>query len=215
MSTPPPLSPPPPSPAEQAETYLRHKVKAELRKRLRAVRHTAPAEACAQRSRKIVTQLEGLEVVQRARTVALFWPIEARHEVDLRALDASLRARGVTVAYPSVDEETREMTFRVVADVSLLEERGMGFAEPSAQSPVCGRGELDVIIVPAIAIDPRGHRIGYGAGFYDRTLPNLVPPAVPVGVAYDYQLVADVPDTEGDVPVDWIVTDTRVLAAER
>jgi 5-formyltetrahydrofolate cyclo-ligase len=205
----------PPPPVTEAETYLRHKVKAELRKRLRAVRHTAPAEACAQRSRKIVAQLEALAVLQPARAVALFWPIEAKHEVDLRALDASLRARGVTVAYPSIDDETREMTFRVVTDVALLEERGMGFAEPSPDSPVCARGELDVIVVPAIAIDPRGHRIGYGAGFYDRTLPHLVPPAVTVGVAYDYQLVADVPDTEGDVPVDWIVTDGRVLSAER
>ena len=199
----------------EAEQYLRHKVKAELRKRLRAVRHTAPADACVQRSLKIVERLEQLEVVQKARSVALFWPIEARHEVDLRTLDASLRDRGVTVAYPSVDDETRLMEFRVVADVSLLEERGLGFAEPSPDWPVLGRGELDVIIVPAIALDVRGHRIGYGAGFYDRALPDLVPPAVPVGVAYDYQLVADVPDTAGDVPVDWIVTDMRTLPAER
>jgi 5-formyltetrahydrofolate cyclo-ligase len=200
---------------DETEAYIRQKVKAELRKRLRAVRHTAPAEACAQRSRKIVTQLEGLEVLQKARSVALFWPIEARHEVDLRPLDTLLRARGVTVAYPSVDDETRVMVFRSVADVNLLDERGLGFAEPSPDWPRLGRGELDVIVVPAVAIDPRGHRIGYGAGFYDRTLPDLAPPAVTVAVAYDYQLVADVPDTAGDVPVDWIVTDTRVLAAER
>ena len=158
-------------------------------------------------------------MVQRARAVALFWPIEARHEVDLRRSRCqSLRARGVTVAYPSIDEETREMTCSAPWPTSArLEERGMGFAEPSPdRRRCCGRGELDVIVVPAIAIDPRGHRIGYGAGFYDRTLPGPGSHRRSrSAVAYDYQLVADVPDTEGDVPVDWIVTDTRVVAAER
>ncbi|HEY5239824.1 MAG TPA: 5-formyltetrahydrofolate cyclo-ligase, partial [Polyangiaceae bacterium] len=61
---------------------------------------------------------------------------------------------------------------------------------------------------------PRGHRIGYGAGYYDRALPRFAPPAVSVTVLFDFQLVAEVPTTDGDVTVDWIVTDTRVMKAE-
>ena len=72
-----------------------------------------------------------------------------------------------------------------------------------------------MIVVPALAVDPRGHRIGYGAGYYDRTLPRFAPPAVRRAVAFDFQLVAEVPSTEGDVAVDWIVTDARALRAER
>ena len=200
---------------EPEEAILRRKVKAELRKRLRAVRHTAPLDACAGRSEKIVASLASMAALESATTVALFWPIVERHEVDLRALDGALRRRGVRVVYPSIHEVTRDMTFRVVTDVSLLAERGLGFEEPPPDAPECTKGDIDVIVVPAIALDPRGHRIGYGAGLYDRTLPIFAPPAVTVGVAYDYQLLADIPNDDTDVPLDWIVTDSRVLAAAR
>src|SRR5581483_11137056 len=99
-----------------AEDLLRRRVKAELRKRMRGLRKAMPAQACAARSARIVDALASLEVLAGARAVALFWPIEERHEVDLRPLDARLRARGVRVAYPGVDPETGAMAFRFVAD---------------------------------------------------------------------------------------------------
>ncbi len=144
-----------------------------------------------------------------ARSVSLFWPIEDRHEVDLRPLDAALRARGVRVAYPGVDPETRAMTFRFVSDPDAMEEQSFGFREPSLREPEARTGELDVIVVPALAIDPRGHRIGYGAGYYDAALPRYTPPATTVAVAFDFQLVAEVPESPVDVPVAWLVTDAR------
>lgn len=191
------------------EDVIRLKVKAELRKRMRGVRKTAPIEACSERSAKIITALEAHESVKSAKSVALFWPIVERHEVDLRAFDATLRARGVRVAYPSIDPDTGDMVFRFVEEVRHLEEAGYGFAEPPMDAPLAT--ELDVVIVPALALDPTGHRIGYGAGYYDRTLPKYAPPAVSIAVAYDWQLVAEVPATPGDVQVAWVVTDLRVL----
>lgn len=193
------------------EEYIRIKVKAELRKRMRGVRKTTPIEACLERSKKIVAQLEQLDAIKSAKSVAVFWPIEARHEVDLRSFDASLRARGVKVAYPSIDAETNVMTFRFVEDVTKMDELGYGFMEPAADSPIANL--LDVVIVPAVAADPTGHRIGYGAGYYDRTLPSFAPPAVAIAVIYDWQLVAEVPFTPTDVRVAKVVTDTRVLDA--
>ena len=193
------------------DDYIRLKVKAELRKRLRGVRKTTPAEACAERSCALVARLELHEAVASAKTVALFWPIVSRHEVDLRPLDATLRARGVRIAYPAIDADTNVMAFRFVDDASALEDRGYGFMEPAADAPLATA--LDAIIVPAIAVDPTGHRIGYGAGYYDRTLPSFAPPAVSIAVAYDWQLVAEVPATEGDVRVGWVVTDIRSFDA--
>lgn len=193
------------------EEFIRVKVKAELRKRMRGVRKTTPIEACAERSAKIVTSLLARPEVERAKSIALFWPIEARHEVDLRALDATLRDRGVKIAYPAIDAETDVMTFRFVPDVTKMTELGYGFMEPPADAPRAE--ELDVIVVPAIAADPAGHRIGYGAGYYDRTLPKYAPPAVSIAVIFDWQLVAEVPFTPTDVKVAKIVTDTRVLDA--
>ncbi len=194
------------------EEYLRRKVKAELRKRMRAVRNTAPAAACEERSLKIRTSLLASEEIARATTVALFWPIEGRNEVDLRPLDAELRARKIRVAYPSIDEETRDMTFRFVDDPSEMDEHGFGFREPKGSAEEASA--LDVIVVPALAADPRGHRIGYGAGYYDRTVVKFSPPSFLVCVAFDYQLIAEVPNTEGDARVHRIVTDQRVMEAE-
>jgi 5-formyltetrahydrofolate cyclo-ligase len=197
--------------AEQ-QVALRYQAKAFLRKRARALRSAIPRGAILERSARIVERLSLLPVVVSAGSVALFYPIEGRNEVDLTALDALLRARGKRVAYPAIDPDSRQMTFRFVDDPTAMEERGMGFREPAPSAPEAAA--LDVIVVPALQIDGRGYRIGYGAGFYDRTLPRFAPPAQSIGVAFSFQLIPEVPVTEGDVAVSLIVTDDRELAPE-
>lgn len=192
-----------------AENALRYQAKAVLRKKARALRNSVPKSAIAERSARIVSSLESIDVFARATTVALFWPIEGRNEVDLVALDGRLRARGVTVAYPAIDPETRAMTFRFVDDPADMVEQGLGFREPAETEVEAER--LDVIVVPALQLDARGHRIGYGAGFYDSALARFCPPSVAIGVGFDFQLIAEVPVTDGDVALDLVVTDARVL----
>lgn len=210
----------------RVEAELRRRAKAHLRKQLRGTRAAIPASALAERSSRIVARVR--ELVRGAKAVALFWPIEDRHEVDLRELDAELRAAGVRIAYPAMLPAERDtvvdvdesippprpsMTLRFVDDTSALEERGFGFREPDLSAPEPER--LDFIVVPALALDTSGHRIGYGAGYYDRALPHWAPPARTIGVAFDFQLVAEVPTTEGDVPVDVVVTDARLVDVRR
>lgn len=196
-------------PFTDVETLLRYKAKTVLRQRARALRNTVPAEAIAQRSAAIVRAFSEQPEVEKARSVALFYPIERRHEVDLRALDAALRARGVAVAYPEIDPATRVMTFRFVPSLAILDERGMNFREPPPDAEEAQ--SLDVIAVPALQVDAKGHRIGYGAGFYDRTIPRFAPPAMTIIVAFDFQLIPEVPVTEGDVACDMVITDRRAL----
>jgi len=192
-----------PSPSSMATAaggdLLRRRVKAEIRKRMRGLRQTTPGAACAERSRLLVERLAAHPRVAAARAAALFWPIVERHEVDLRALDATLRARGASVFYLAIDPDSGVMTFRAVADPATLAEAGYGFAEPPRDAAEAGPGEIDVVIVPALAVDARGHRIGYGAGYYDRTLPRFAPPAEAIAVAFDFQLVSELPVVESDV----------------
>jgi 5-formyltetrahydrofolate cyclo-ligase len=198
------------------EDVLRRRVKAELRKRMRGLRNALPPTACAERSERIAVRLLLLDSIARARAVALFWPITQRHEVDLRQLHARLHERGMRIAYPVVDQQSGAMTFRFVASPESMIERtllGASLQEPSPDEPEAAPGELDVIVVPALAVDPSGQRIGYGAGHYDRTLPRFSPPAVTIAVAFDFQLVVEVPSREGDVPTHEIVTDARWLRA--
>jgi len=194
---------------DDAVRELSLRAKAVLRQRARALRNTMPAPALAARSGRIVTGVLSLGAVVRADSVALFWPILTRNEIDLRPLDAALRAQGKRVAYPAIDPDTDRMVFRWVAVPESMEERGLGFRDPGADAPEVDR--LDVIVVPALQVDPRGYRLGYGRGYYDRTLPRYRPPAVAVCVAYDFQLVQDLPITDGDVAVDIVLTDERTI----
>ena len=194
---------------------LRRRVKAELRKRMRGLRGTLPATACAERSERITARLVALEPIARARSVALFWPMTGRREVDLRSLDERLRSLGARVAYPVIaDDGSGSMSFRFVADPeSMSEDPSLGVRQPGPDQPEVAPGELDAIVVPALAVDPSGHRIGYGGGHYDRALPRFAPPAATVAVAFDFQLLVEVPFTAGDVRVEHVVTDARTLVA--
>jgi 5-formyltetrahydrofolate cyclo-ligase len=190
---------------------LRVQGKALLRKRLRAVRKSLPRSAALERSGRICEALAAHPRMAQATRVALFRAIDGRNEVELAALDQALRARGVQVAYPSLpdrgelDPTQPEMVFRYAAGDELFE-RGWGFDEPPPHAPLAS--ELDVVVVPGLAFDDRGHRVGYGAGFYDRALPRYRP-AWAVGVAFDFQLVSEVPNEPHDVCVDEVVTDRR------
>ena len=93
-----------------------------------------------------------------------------------------------------------------------LERGAFGIPEPDPGAPVITRP--DVVLVPFLAADPRGYRVGYGKGFYDRLLPELGD-ALRVAAGFDFQLVPEVPSAPFDVPVDVVVTDARVLRAER
>ena len=177
---------------------------------MRGVRATLPASARAEKSRAIAAQLLGLPALATAKTAALFWPMEGRNEIDLRSADAALRERGVRVAYPKTDVDTGALAFHFVEHPAAMCAGALGVCEPGERDPPVATDELDVIVVPALAVDPRGHRIGYGAGFYDRALARSS--AVAVAVAFDFQLLVELPNTPEDVPVAFVVTESRTLA---
>jgi 5-formyltetrahydrofolate cyclo-ligase len=194
---------------DDTERWMRGRAKVQMRKRARAVRAAMNVGALAERSVRIAERLRALPELERARSLGAFWPIERQKEVDLRALYGRLRDDGKRLAFPRIDEPGAPLDFAWVTDPAALEERGRGFAEPPSDAPTTR--ELDVVIVPALAVDARGHRLGYGAGYYDRTLPLLRPPALAVAVVYDFQLAPELPDLETDVPVDLVVTEERTL----
>jgi 5-formyltetrahydrofolate cyclo-ligase len=193
---------------------LGKRVREQLRARARGTRAALTPSVVEARSRAIVDTLRGLEVVRRAKSVALFWPRAAQREVDLRELDAELAERGVARFYPFMDPNDSggfATGFRRITSSSELASRGRGFAEPPIDAPVAARGDIDLVIVPALAVTPEGHRLGYGSGFYDVTLPDVAPPALSIVVAYSFQLLAELPLEAHDVACDAVVTDRELL----
>lgn len=191
---------------------LRRRAKKQLRARARALRAAIPPPALGARSRRIVDRLLELAELQSAGGVALFWPMHARGEVDLRPLHGLLRRDSKRVFYPFMATAGRAANgFAQVDDERTLAERGNGFLEPPDDAPSARRTELDVVVVPALAVVADGHRLGYGAGFYDALLPEFRPPAVAIAVAYDFELLAELPTTANDVACDIVVTDQRTF----
>ncbi len=192
------------------EDRLRREAKRELRKRMRALRKATPAAQTEARSAEIVQRLLALERLATARSVAVFYPMLDKHEVDLRPLVTALRARGVVVAYPRVDGP-HEASFRVVGSEVELVEGSLGEREAPEAAPHVEA--LEVVIVPALALAPSGDRLGYGGGFYDGLLARYRG-AWAVGVAFDFQLLAELPTTEGDRRVQFVVTDRHQFDPE-
>ncbi|HKY37468.1 MAG TPA: 5-formyltetrahydrofolate cyclo-ligase [Polyangiaceae bacterium] len=192
---------------------LAQAAKQELRKRMRALRAAYPASALALRSQGIVEQALALPHFAAASSVALFFPMADRQEVDLRELDAEARRQGKRVYYPFLQQRGESLVtgLRITSSLSDLADRGQRFLEPSSDAPQAARGDVELLFVPALAVAPSGHRLGYGLGFYDALLPDFRPPAQAVAVAYDFQLLVELPTLPHDVPCDAVLTDTRAL----
>ncbi len=192
-------------PDDRAMRRLRMRVKMDIRKRHRAIRKALPSEAREARSAALVARLETLDEVTSARVVAGFWPLAG--EPLLPPLYRTLRAGGATLALPRTHVETGELSLHQ-ADPNALEAGAFGVMEPPADAPVVPRDAVDIVLVPALAADARGHRIGYGKGFYDRFLPTL-PNALRIIVAYDFELLAELPNEPQDVPGHLVVSDRQ------
>jgi 5-formyltetrahydrofolate cyclo-ligase len=196
---------------DELRDQLAFRAKRELRKRLRAVRSTMPPAAVAERSARITERVLSLDVWKRARTVALFSSMP--DEVQCASLVMAARESEKRVALPVVVDEAPGLIFRAGWDGAKAYPTAMsayGIDEPDESAPTIAYGELDLVLVPALAVDDLGHRIGYGGGYYDRTLP-LCASAAWVAVAFDFQMVAEVPTRAGDVAVHAIATDKRLL----
>lgn len=196
---------------EAALAQLRPRAKAALRKRMKGLRAALPAEAARRRSEAICARVLSLDAWRAARCVSLF--IAAEHEVQLDALLADARARGVTVAVPAVREGERAMRFGAHLHEGRtipLRYSDFGVMEPGDDAPPVRPEDLDLIVIPALVVDAAGHRLGYGRAHYDNTLP-LATRALRVAVAFDFQLIAEVPAEPHDVPAQVVITDARTL----
>jgi len=179
-----------------------------LRRSMSERRQALSAREVRRASEAICARALALIAQRDVRTVALYAAI--RNEVALGSLDAALRARGVAIAYPRVASAT-EIRFHLVAGPAELAPAGRYLIpEPPPTAPLAEPAALDVIMVPALAFDRRGYRLGWGAGYYDALLAQA-PRALRIGVCYDFQLVERCPHGAGDQPVSVVATEDRSI----
>lgn len=126
-------------------------------------------------------------------------------ELDPEPLLATLQNQGHTLALPVMQAKGQPLLFRSWAPGAALVPRMWGIREPDAGAPLV---EPDVLLVPLLAFDRAGHRLGYGGGFYDRTLAALRArrAIVAIGLAFASQGVDEVPHLDYDERLDWVLT---------
>lgn len=197
------------------ETALAARVKVQLRKRLAHLRGALPKAAARARSDRIVDSVLDLSAWRTAKSVALFCPMAEKNEVDVSALDPAARADGKRVAYPFMRRSAGGFStgFAWADSVTELENRGRGFPEPGPDAPAAASTDLDLILVAALGVAPSGHRLGFGRGWYDATLGEFRDHAVLVVVAFEFQLLVELPVEAHDIACHYVVTDERVIAA--
>ena len=144
-----------------------------------------------------------------ATVVSGFWPI--KDEIDIRPLMAELHGKGCRLALPVVQGRGLPLLFRAWRPGDPLEAGVFGTLQPTAH---CETLEPDALLVPLLACDAEGWRLGYGGGFYDRTLLGLRArrKVTAVGVGFDSQIVPAVPHGPDDQRLDWMLTDRRASA---
>lgn len=176
----------------------------------RAARRALPAEDRLRHAEAAAERLLALPEIARARTVLAY--AATPEEIDPAPAVEALRARGVVIALPRVTGPGR-LGLHSVDPGTTLVPGPFGLLEPPGDSPTVAPGEIDVAIVPGVAFDGACRRIGHGGGFYDR-LNAMMGGAVTVGLAFDEQVLGEVPCENHDVCVDVLVTPTRTLRRE-
>ncbi len=176
--------------------------KRQLRKHARALRDALSPGERERMSDEVAQHVTALPAIRDAATVMVFSSFGS--EVDTGTIIERLERNGRRVVLPRVEGG-------IIVPVAYrsgdeLTGSSFGALEPARGEEVPAE-EIDVVIVPGLAFDRSGHRVGYGRGYYDRFLGTLGPDARSVGICFSAQLVDEVPHGRGDLAVDLVVTE--------
>ena len=132
-----------------------------------------------------------------------------RNEIDLSPLFERWPDKRWLV--PRIVEDTSARPYLALhtCDPGQLVRHRFGMLEPAADLPVVDPATLDMVLVPGVAFDRRGERLGFGGGYYDRFLPTT--PALRVGIAFDQCLAEELPCGKHDQRMDWVATPTEII----
>ena len=138
------------------------------------------------------------------QTLAAYRPI--RHELNILPLLQQLRGEGKTILLPRMDVSNRQLTFHEYRHDAELEKGPYDVHQPKADSP---HHQPDIILLPLVACDAKGNRLGYGGGYYDRTLAKIEPRPMLIGCGYDFQTLETLPLEPHDQGLDALITPSK------
>lgn len=175
------------------------------------LREALGADIIREKSREITRKFLDLAEFKASRNILFFLSLPREVQTD-EMIQAALDL-GKKVHVPIVDTKRRQLH---IAEISGLDiefvEKQFGIREPdSAYLKIVSPDVLDFVLVPGLVFDRKGGRIGYGAGYYDRFLKEVPGHVVAIGVAFDFQVLDLIPQTQFDVPVRKILTEKESI----
>jgi 5-formyltetrahydrofolate cyclo-ligase len=181
--------------------------KAELRAAAQALRDAFPTDARKAASDAIVARPFPLAITPHT-IVSGFMPLKS--EINPLPLMQKLAEQGARLALPAIAGRGKPLIMRTWQFGAPLDRGQWGIREPK---PEAAEVEPDILLVPLLAFDRKGYRIGYGAGYYDMTIHRLraLKSATAVGIAFAAQEVAKIPTTERDERLDLVLTEREVI----
>lgn len=181
--------------------------KKSLRKILLEKRDSTSFDMMKIASEKISKRLKKINAFRDAQKIGVYYPIGS--EIFTQDIIQELLSKGKEVFLPRVSENS--IDFKRIADFSSLENGSFDIMEPKTECET--ENSLDVVLVPTVGITPSGIRLGYGHGFYDRFLAKHK--TTTISLTLEKQVVKNIPRSEHDMLIDWIVTEDRILETQR
>ncbi len=179
-----------------------------LRKQALQRRETLAFGERLKKDKRIKERFLQLEEFQRAERI--FFYASYRAEVDTFELISEALRQNKRVALPKVYPEKKVMRFYWIRALNTVSPGYRGIPEPVPEDEAMAE-EADLVVVPAVAYNERGYRLGYGGGYYDRFLKEVRKETITVGLAYDEQIIGPLPTDDWDMPVDIVITEERTI----
>jgi 5-formyltetrahydrofolate cyclo-ligase len=189
--------------------------KATLRRTLSAARRSLTPEERRARSSRIAAGIRALPAFRQAGIVCTY--VSFREEVETGELLAELLAAGRRVAVPvHLHGAQQPLIFAEIRSTEELVPNHFGIPQPPGDTArYLPTAAIPLFLVPGLAFDAAGRRLGYGLGFYDRAFAAAAPGALKVGLAFELQVIERVPADHHDVLLDLVVTEERLIPAAR
>lgn len=182
-----------------------------IRERILSIRNSLDPEEAKRRGKLIFQNLKTLPAFNSARTIHTYVSSK-KNEVDTIEIIGYLLSTGKKVIVPIVDKEKKNLRHSELKSLDKLKKSTFGIFEPEEVIDV-DINEIDLVLVPAVAVDRMGNRIGFGGGYYDKFLSQVNCPKI--ALVYSFQVVEAIEPSPDDIPIDFIVTETEIINCRR
>ena len=186
-----------------------HKEKKQMREAILASRNALPAASRSAASRVIIEKVCALPAYQSAQTVLAYSGFGS--EIETQTLIEQIITDGKIAVLPRVDRVTQSLILHSVNGPGELVASKWGIREPPVEAPTVSASAIEFILMPGVAFDRTGNRLGYGRGYYDKLLTSVDPALARVAGAFSCQIVVIVPVAPHDQKIDIIITENEII----